>query len=161
MPKKNNDYAFILNRQAALAEEAALRLERFSAGCDVFALPQAMAEIDALAAQSRALRRRLCKALLGEFLPPMERGDLLAVSAALEALVFFRSDAGVGTHERRQMELLKEAVALLPRLKKEGESLLQLAWQAEDLTAGQGSAPYGAAVNRLVSALEHAVLENL
>jgi hypothetical protein len=144
--KKTFDYFSTLARQAQLAAEAARVLR-----ADVFAMEQAAACAKACA----TLHRTLATAAAADFLPPLEREDLLAVS---RALCGFAAGAASDTQiTPAHAELAAQAVELLPTMKKNSAKLLALVWQLEDAVPGYP----GGALPAFAAAMEACVVKNI
>ncbi len=141
--KAQTDYFGRLARQGTRALEAARALENVLTNYDFFALPEQLERLRAARKESTELRQALTEAVVEDFLPPLDRADLLAVSAGLEAVTSAAENAlrqifalqmahapsAFGALTRKLAErttLAVEAAALLPKLKKGSDDILRL-----------------------------------
>ena len=81
---KKQDYFLTLERQSAFGVQASRLLRACLADFDPFRLPEAVQEMHEVERQADVLRRELTAALSGDFLPPIDREDLLSLSMELD-----------------------------------------------------------------------------
>lgn len=165
--KKNFDYFACLARQAAIVRSC---MELLCRG-DIFALEKTQARLRELAQESLGLRRELTDTALEDFLPPLEREDLLAVSQEIYALAhaaetalhssFAVPQAEAAQRIMQQCEALERCMTLLDSIQKNSAQLLAQARRIEDLALEPSPAPYAAAFKRLAAALERTVVKNI
>lgn len=144
--KKSFDYFACLEQQSALI----LRLCRGGEPA-----PQALAK------KCGALHRRLAKAALEDFLPPLDRGDLLRMSQALEGLAWEAAANAVPEKNEARAQALHRAVRQLPGLKKNAGELLKLAWEIKALAREGGTAALPGRFAEVADALECAAVKNV
>jgi uncharacterized protein Yka (UPF0111/DUF47 family) len=152
MKKQKPDYFACLARQAALAVGAAEELLRVLEHYDFFALPQAVTRGEEAALAGAQLRREVTDAALEDFLPPLERADLVMIAAGFAETVrgvaavlqlLFACQLAAGELPPALAELARVILAQtqalhrfasrLGGLKKNATALLAHAWQAEAL----------------------------
>ncbi|MDR1465759.1 MAG: hypothetical protein LBJ11_10755 [Oscillospiraceae bacterium] len=155
--KKSVDYFSVLARQSDFVRLAAERLAETLRNYQFLGLPETLAAIQADRQRSAALCRELTGAAVRDFLPPLERGDLLGLSAgldgalgaveqALRQLAAFQTAkipaaaAGLGEKIAAQAVLLGELTGMLPRLKKNGDGILSLTERISAMTREIGEA---------------------
>ena len=78
------DYFRTLERQSAYGVQASQLLRDFLLDFDAFRMPEAVQEMHRLEQEADGVRKEMTEALAKEFLPPIERGDLLALSMELD-----------------------------------------------------------------------------
>ena len=81
---RKNDYFLLLARQSAYCVQASEMLKDTLASPDLFRLHDTVEEMHRVEREADALREELIRFLLRDFLPPIEREDLLALSNALD-----------------------------------------------------------------------------
>ena len=81
-PKK--DYFTLFTHQSAYCVQAAELLRDFLRQFDPFAVPEAVERMHRLEHEADLVRNTLTETLSGDFLPPIEREDILALSNALD-----------------------------------------------------------------------------
>ncbi|MDR1927300.1 MAG: hypothetical protein LBQ33_01505 [Oscillospiraceae bacterium] len=140
--KKQPDYFRRLELQGELLQDCAALLEEALSHYDFLRLPKQLEQMHRLAEQSGGLRRAMVSALIEDFLPPMERGDFMALSAgwdcalrrAERTLRHFLTMRTAQTPQAAvrlahcfcgQATALRQCAALLPQRKKQGEALLR------------------------------------
>jgi hypothetical protein len=153
MPKKI-DYFAELNTQAALAKQAADLFRQ----PDIFQMPKLMQKVELLSAESERIRQKIVRALLDDFLPPMERGNLRSLAAALAGLpqkiaASFRPGGfqSTQTEEADISKRLINAFEILPQWKKRAIEMISL---ADQLRKQEIYKP-------IADALEAAVVDNI
>ena len=78
------DYFRTLERQSAYGVQASQIMRDFLHGFDVFRMPETVREMHRIEQEADGVRREMTEALMREFLPPIEREDLLALSMGLD-----------------------------------------------------------------------------
>lgn len=78
------DYFRTLERQSAYGVQASQTLRDLLADFDAFRLPDTVRDMHRIEQEADGLRREMTEALSREFLPPIEREDLLALSMGLD-----------------------------------------------------------------------------
>lgn len=165
--KKSFDYYACLAQQADLAQQSVDQLCRG----DIFALHKTQARLGTLAQESLQLRRALTDAVLEDFLPPLERTDLLALTRGIYRISHAAQAAVQGSFAlpapqqasdyMQQHKTLHACIALLPAIKKNSKELLSRARAIEDLCSNNAAAPVAAAFASLAAALEQAAVNNM
>ncbi len=87
------DYFGMLERQSAYGVQASQLLRDFLLGFDAFRMPAAVEEMHRIEREADEVRREMAEALAGEFLPPIEREDLLTLSMELDDVTDAAEDA--------------------------------------------------------------------
>ncbi|MDR3313330.1 MAG: hypothetical protein LBS96_02605 [Oscillospiraceae bacterium] len=87
MKQRPTDYFAQLTRQSELASAALQALGRVLGQYDLFALHAALERLQPTLQESAALRHALTGAVLEDFLPPLERGDVMGIATALDSIV--------------------------------------------------------------------------
>jgi uncharacterized protein Yka (UPF0111/DUF47 family) len=87
------DYFRTLERQSAYGVQAAQLLKTFLSDFDVFRMPETVETMRRIEHEADEVRREMTEALAREFLPPIERGDLLALSMELDDVTDAAEDA--------------------------------------------------------------------
>ena len=82
-PRKT-DYFTLLARQSAYSVQASQMLKETLASPDLFRLPETVDEMHRIEREADALRDTLTQSLLRDFLPPIEREDILTLSGELD-----------------------------------------------------------------------------
>lgn len=82
--KHKQDYFRTLERQSAYGVQAAQILRDFLRDFDAFRMPETVRGMHGVEQEADELRREMTGALAREFLPPIEREDLLALSMGLD-----------------------------------------------------------------------------
>ena len=82
--KRKQDYFLILERQSAYGVQAAQILKDFLSDFDAFRMPETVREMHRIEQEADEVRKELTEALSREFLPPIEREDLLSLSMQLD-----------------------------------------------------------------------------
>ena len=78
------DYFRTLERQSAYGVQAAKILKDFLSDFDAFRMPETVREMHRVEQEADAVRRELTESLAREFLPPIEREDILHLSMQLD-----------------------------------------------------------------------------
>lgn len=121
MGKRRSDYYLALTELADLSRRSAEILRHALERGLPRALPGALRELEELEAQAGELRRTFTRRLVREFVPPMDREDLLALFQALEelphwavlCLTALQGVSGPGLTACRAAERLARGCALL------------------------------------------------
>ena len=82
-PRKT-DYFTVFARQSAYCVQASQILKDTLASPDLFRLPETVEQMHRIEREADALRETLTQSLLRDFLPPIEREDILALSGELD-----------------------------------------------------------------------------
>lgn len=78
------DYFQRLERQSSYGVRASQILRDFLRDFDAFRMPETVTQMHRIEQEADEVRREMAEALAREFLPPIEREDLLALSMALD-----------------------------------------------------------------------------
>lgn len=87
------DYFQTLERQSAYGVQAAQLLRDFLLEFDAFRMPEAVDEMHRVEQEADEVRREMTESLAKDFLPPIERADLLALSMELDDVTDAADDA--------------------------------------------------------------------
>ncbi len=87
------DYFLTLERQSAYGVQAAQILKDFLADFDAFRMPETVREMHRIEQEADEVRKEMTEALAREFLPPIDREDLLALSMELDDVTDAAEDA--------------------------------------------------------------------
>jgi len=161
--KKSFDYFAAIQSQGELVDQALMLL----AEADLFQ----MERMHELADECISLRHSVVDAALSDFLPPIDRADLLGIAAGYCEVVL-QAGWALGRVTGREMEaarlaemggILRECAVLLKGLKKNATALLALTRRAEGLSCMDGKAlePCFAACRGLTMAFEGALVKNI
>lgn len=90
---QKQDYFRTLERQSAYGVQASQLLRDFLRDFDAFRMPDAVREMHRIEQEADGVRREMTGALAKEFLPPIEREDLLALSMELDDVTDAAEDA--------------------------------------------------------------------
>ncbi len=165
--KKNFDYFEHLKQQAAVARSSMETL------ChkDIFVLPQNQARLQELSRKHLRLKRELTDAVLADFLPPLDRSDLLTVSQGIYSLSRAAEAACRGSFAPPQGEsaqnlllqcdALSRCIKLLGAVKKSSKELIVQARVIEDLAQKKPPALCAAEFESLAASLEQAAVKNM
>ena len=82
--KRKRDYFRILERQSAYGVQASAILKDFISDFDAFRMPETVRDMHRIEQEADELRKELTESLSREFLPPIEREDLLGLSMQLD-----------------------------------------------------------------------------
>ena len=82
-PRKT-DYFLLFARQSAYCVQASQILKETLASPDLFRLPETVEKMHAVEREADTLRDTLTQSLLRDFLPPIDREDILALSGELD-----------------------------------------------------------------------------
>ena len=106
------DYFRTLERQSAYGVQASQIMRDFLRSFDAFRMPETVREMHRIEQEADGVRREMTEALMREFLPPIEREDLLSLSMQLDDV----TDAAEDTLRHLYMfnieSVLQDAVGL-------------------------------------------------
>ena len=81
---RKTDYFWLFARQSACCVQASQMLKDTLSAPDLFRLPETVEQMHQLEREADALRDALTQGLLRDFLPPIDREDILALSGELD-----------------------------------------------------------------------------
>ncbi|MDR1734488.1 MAG: DUF47 family protein [Oscillospiraceae bacterium] len=150
MPKDKYDYFHNLEAQAACLSRAANALADALRNYDFLRHPEVLNLLREELRQSRFIRRAMTEALIADFLPPMERADLMDLTVGLDRLTASAEHAlrqvyslqvpevpdavsDLAGHFARQADCVAKLLGLLPHRKKVTEDMLLLTREMGDI----------------------------
>lgn len=111
MNKKDYNYFAAFSKMAQYASDCAKELNRMMKAFDADQLQKHLDEMHLLEHSADEVRHEIMAVLAKEFLPPIEREDIVALSNALDDVVDTIEDISIGLFVYNVQEMREEAIA--------------------------------------------------
>ncbi|MDR2646744.1 MAG: DUF47 family protein [Oscillospiraceae bacterium] len=148
--KKQTDYYDKLRVQCSAAQNAAKTLEDALRNYDFLKLPTHIETMQGYLKESAQIRKTLTQALIEDFLPPLDRGDLMEITCGLDSLIrhaehtlqhvfalqvprILPAAVELAAKYSRQADCLAEVIGMLDKLKKNSAEMLERTIQIDQI----------------------------